>query len=162
MKDSAVREMHAVDKLARATLSSEAHSRWLSIGTGHRFMAYDKKVLIVYKLDDKLQPKITHKLQCYSMRASNDTGVESCWADTYKDGRSAEAVRVFHHAPQEICPGVFVGHTVFSGVDYVEHHPDQFGLRFSMYYKSLFHPKDRVAGACYILEKAVFDTTFGG
>lgn len=158
MKDSAVREMHAVDRLAQASLSHEAKARWAAIGTGHRFMAYDKKVLIVYKLDDTLQPRITHKLHCLSVEASSAEGVTSHWNDSLDSSRLWE----FEHTPTEVCPGVFVGHTVFSGVDYVEHRPGRFGLRFSMYYKSLFHPKERVAGACYILEKAVFDTIYGG
>lgn len=156
-KPSELRELNILERFVQNGLSDTAIMAWGHAVTGHRFMAYEKKVLVVYSIVDG-KPVIYRKLRCTGVQLSAEHGIESMWADD-DHGRSI----VLAHTPTEVAPGVFVGHTIYSSVEYTEHKAETYGARFSMYFRSQKHPLyTRTPNVYYILEQTIFDDEFPG
>lgn len=151
------RELRMLAGLAESTLTETEMMAWTAAVTGHRFMAYLKKTLIIYTFTAQ-GVTVVRRLKCQGLDVTAQHGFESTW----QDEMTGEALEV-SHAPKQIAPGIFLGHTIYTSADYVEHQTEQFGMRFSMYFRSRKHPLySREEGIHYILEEAIFKEQFSG
>lgn len=131
-------------------LPQDAQQRWSTCRSAHRFMAFQSKQLVAYRLLFS-EPQVHSVLTCVGLSADIKRGLASVWTDG--DGKE------FHvsHAPVEVAPSCFLWHVKHSGLDYVQYN-GEWNMKFSLAYRTRFNPTMMQDGSFYLLEKAVFDS----
>jgi hypothetical protein len=136
-------------------LSQPAIDRWEAGRSAHRFAAYKDKQLVVFSLFYG-EPQTKRVLTCTEVGLSIDNGLSSVWSDG--EGHKIEV----GHTPVEVAPSVFLWHVFHSSVSYLPH-KGNFEVKLPLAYRSAHNVhKHAVDGVTYILERAVFDSTFPG
>lgn len=137
------------------SLPPEAISRWEACRSAHRFAAYKDKQLVVFSLFYG-EPQTMRVLTCTDVGLTMNGGLHSTWVDG--DGKTVEV----GHTPVEVAAGVFLWQVFYSSVSYIPH-KGRFEVKFPLAYRSAHNVhKHTVEGVPYILERAVFDSTFPG
>jgi hypothetical protein len=149
-------ERKFTEQLANDNLTPPQFRRWNKCESGHRFMAYPEKQLVVFTLDDDLDLDRHATLTCSWLTLHPYDGMLSTW----KVADSEQAFLV-GHVPVEIYPGCFLFHPKVSEVTYATTESVS-NIRFSMAYRTQSNPKNRRAGGRYILEKSFFKDMFDG
>ena len=134
-------------------LNPQSVERWEECKATHRFMAYERKQVIIYRLFMG-EPSILDTLTCETAELSLKKGVTSRWRDT-KDNTV-----FFSSTPVEVYPSIFLWHTFNSEVQYTLHN-GAYNARFSMLYRCPHHPKILHEGFMYIQELSNFESEFG-
>ena len=133
-------------------LAPEAASRFEGCRVSHRFMAFQGKELVVYKLFIG-KPSVVSVLSCRGASLDFTNGISSMWA-------TPDRMLTVGHTPIEVAPSVFLWHTYHSDLQYVPH-KGVYATRFSMLFKAKHHPSVKIDGEIYIQERAGFDMEFG-
>jgi len=136
-------------------LSHESVSRWEAGRSAHRFAAYKDKQLVIFSLFYG-EPQTIRVLTCVDVGLTMTGGLHSTWVDG--DGKTVEV----GHTPVEVSNSVFLWHVFHSSVSYIPH-KGNFEVKFPLAYRSPHNVhKHAIEGVPYILERAVFDSTFPG
>lgn len=150
--DTAVMERELV-ALSLTSLSPVASKRWDSCKSGHRWMAYSNKCLVIYNLLFD-EPYVVDKLFCETASFDLEKGMTSKWRNL--EGK----ILSFSSAPVEVQPSIFVWHTYLTDIQYLEH-KGRFSGRFSMLYRCPHHPSIKREDTLYIQELASYEAEFG-
>ena len=144
-----IRVEHRFASMLLEEAEPSAMQRWEDCTSGHRFMSFPGKQLVVYSLMCGL-PTVKDTLQCGNLSASLSSGVTSLWL------RECGTVVEVSHTPREIAPSCFLWHPKFSQFEFSEHKGEP-TLRFSMLYRQPKNPMTKQDGVLYLLERAAFD-----
>lgn len=140
------------EEFASVNLKGDAYSRWNACRSSMRFMSFINKELIVFRILFG-RAQVLDTLRCLSVALDPNDGLVSTWA-------SKDKLHTVRYTPVEIHEGCFLFHIRNSNIEY-EEYKGRFSAKFSMRYRTYLNPQSRVEGAVYVLEKAVFNTTFG-
>lgn len=133
-------------------LPDETFQRWESCRSSHRFAAFRGKEVIAYRLMF-LTPEVTNVFTCKGLDVSLDSGLSSLWEN--RDGSQFWV----SSKPVEVAPACFFWMLKYSSLEYLEHMGRK-SLKFPLCYGTVRNPLDKVDGNFYLLERAVFETTF--
>lgn len=134
-------------------LSPDTTERLLSCKSSHRFMAYERKVLVVYDLIGD-RPRVHNRLTCEGASLKLSSGLSSVWASS-----SDTQKVVVSHLPVEIAPSIFLWHTFNSTVTYTPY-KGVYTARFSCVYRSPHNPKVHKPDCLYVQELASYQAEF--
>ena len=133
-------------------LTPASLTRWNLCRSTHRWMAYSRKCLVVYKLLFDL-PIVIDKLYCETASFDLDNGMVSRWVGL------DQQVHEFSSQPVEVYPAIFLWHTYYTDVQYLAH-KGRYSGRFSMLYRCNHHPEIKRDNTLYIQELASYEAEF--
>lgn len=145
-------ERTTADIAAYKTLSKAQLNRWERCKSSHRFMSFESKVLVAYKLNGSA-PEVLNTFTSTGLSLTLWGGLQSTWKD------SAGNVLLVSHQPSEIAPGCFLWHPKHNTLELVDWKGGK-SLRFSAMWRTAFNPNQKVSGEIYLSEKLVFDRNF--
>ena len=134
-------------------LSADSADRFDECKSTHRFLAFRRKQLVVYRLLFDT-PSVVDTLTCEEAGFDLDKGMSSVWRNASNHNITVTSI------PVEVYPSVFLWHTFNSDVIYQVYKGVRSG-KFSMLYRSPHHPKYRFENYIYIQELASFESEFG-
>ena len=145
-------ERTAADIAAYKNLSGEQLQRWERCKSAHRFMAFDSKVVVAYKLNGQ-NPEVINTFTSAGLSVTLENGLESVWTD------STGKILIVRHHPIEIAPGCFMWHPKHNTLELVDWKGGK-SLRFSAMWRTALNPNRKVSGEVYLSEKLAFDRNF--
>lgn len=141
-------ERTAADVAAYKTLTKEQLVRWELCRSTHRFMAYDMKEIVAYRLVNGA-PEVLSILTNAGVSVTQDGGLQSTWFN--KENERFD----LNHQPQEVAPGCFMWHPKHNSLELVDWKGGK-SLRFSTMWRTACNPAKKVAGKVYLCEKHAF------
>ena len=134
-------------------LTQEQFSRWNSMGSSHRFLAYKGKELVVFTVLDG-QPQISNTLICTAAGLSIEGGFHSEW-ETDTDG----IIRIAH-TPVEIANNCWLWHSFDCQVRFQPYN-GVYGVSLPLVYKQRSNPERINEDHTYVLERHAYQAMFG-
>lgn len=134
-------------------LPPETIERLLSCRSSHRFMAYERKVLVIYELIGD-RPKVHNRLTCESASLNLTSGLTSAWHSAADDKKV-----IIGHLPVEVAPTIFLWHTYNSAIHYAPY-KGIYTAKFSCVYKTLNNPNVTKANCLYMQELASYQASY--
>jgi len=130
-------------------LPDDAYRRWALALSGHRFMAWKGKRIVVYRMMLG-QPHILDTLTMSSATVDMVQGLSTTWLS------EVHGPLTISQTPTEVASGCFMWHNQHSVLEYVRHH-NRYSLRVAMSWRTFRNPKLLEEDVTYLLEKAAFD-----
>lgn len=147
-----MREERAIAYQNAQHLPEEVFQRWERCRSSHRFVAYQGKEVVAYRLLF-LVPEVTNVFTCKGLDVSLTSGLSSLWED-----RNGKQFWVSAR-PVEVADNCFFWMLKYSNLEYGDW-AGQKSLKFPVCYGTERNPQDKIDGIRYLLERAVFDDTF--
>lgn len=145
-------ERLAADIAATQNLTTDSLNRWENCKSAHRFLAFQGKQLVLYKLFFQ-SPQISDILTCKDVKVSLVGGLVSVW-----ESKSSGMLFEVGSTPVEVGNSCFMWMLKYSSVELADYKGSK-SLKFSVAYRTAVNPEVKVDGTSYLLEKAVFDHT---
>lgn len=152
IKTRLLEERSVADENAQKHLQADALKRWDSCGSAHRFMAFEGKEIIAFRLLFDT-PQIIDTFKCVGLDTGLKAGISSLWKSQSKGNFWVSAT------PVEVADNCFLWMHKYTQLEFVTYKGAK-SLKFSMGYRTLLNPTNKVEGPSYLLERSVFNSTY--